>query len=190
MLTPEYLDGLPDPIVELYAQVEAAILADMARRIVKTDLWTPSADWQYRKLREAGAASEEIIKQLSRITGKTQAEIRRIMQAAAIESMGYDEGIYETHGMTGEPLASSDALTEILNAGYWATMQTMRNLTRTTAHTASRQFMRLMSRQVSRFIGFVLRHDRYPFFQDANLFSGVPEQIAKSAFPQSEVVRQ
>lgn len=141
MLTPEYLDGLPEPVTALYQQAEDAILADMARRIVNTDLWTPSADWQYRKLREAGALSEDIIAELARITKKSRTEIRKLMQDAAIESMGYDEGIYETHGMTGEPLASSEALTSILNAGYRATMQTMRNLTRTTAAAASRQFV-------------------------------------------------
>ena len=144
MLTPEYLEVLPDPVVALYQQAEDAILEDMARRIVNTDLWTPSADWQYRKLREAGALSEDIIRELARLTGKTRAELRKLMQAAAIESMGYDEGIYESHGMTGEPLASSDALTEILNAGYRATMQTMLNLTRTTANTASQQFERAL----------------------------------------------
>lgn len=144
MLTPEYLEGLPDPVIELYQQAEDAILEDMARRIVNTDLWTPSADWQYRKLREAGALSEDILRELARLTGKSQAELRKLMQAAAIESMGYDEGIYESHGMTGEPLASSDALTDILNAGYRATAQTMLNLTRTTANTASQQFERAL----------------------------------------------
>ena len=144
MLTPEYLEQLPDVIVELYREAEDAILTDMARRLTAADLWTASADWQYRKLREAGALSEDILAELSRRTGKTKAELRKLMQAAAIQSMGYDEGIYESHGMTGEPLASSDALTEILNAGYRATLQTMQNLTRTTANTATQQFERAL----------------------------------------------
>ena len=144
MLTPEYLEQLPDEIVELYREAEDAILADMARRLTAADLWTASADWQYRKLREAGALSEDILAELSHRTGKTKAELRKLMQQAAIESMGYDEGIYESHGMTGEALSSSDALREILNAGYRATAQTMKNLTRTTANTASQQFARVL----------------------------------------------
>jgi len=144
MLTPEFLEDLPEPIVALYQEAEDAILEDMARRIASADLWTASADWQYRKLREAGALSEDIIAELSRRTGKTKAELKKLMQAAAIQSMGYDESIYEANGMTGEPLASSEALTDILNAGYQATVATMRNLTRTTAQTASQQFERAL----------------------------------------------
>ena len=33
MLSPRYLEGLSDEIVEIYAQLEADILQDMARRI-------------------------------------------------------------------------------------------------------------------------------------------------------------
>ena len=46
MLTPEYLQRLPDSVVELYAQAEADILADMARRINGFDLFIPSAQYQ------------------------------------------------------------------------------------------------------------------------------------------------
>ena len=45
MLTPEYLQRLPDSVVELYAQAEADILADMARRINGFDLFIPSAQY-------------------------------------------------------------------------------------------------------------------------------------------------
>ena len=37
MLTPDYLDTLPDAVVELWQQVEDDILRDIARRIRKLD---------------------------------------------------------------------------------------------------------------------------------------------------------
>ena len=38
MLTPEYLDTLPDTLVSLWQRVEDDILRDIARRIGKMDL--------------------------------------------------------------------------------------------------------------------------------------------------------
>ncbi len=144
MLTPEYLEDLPGSIVDLYRQAEDAILADMARRISNMDLFSPAADWQYRKLREAGALSDDILEELSRLTHKTKTELKKLMQEAANVSLGYDESVYEGVGITGEPLSSSEPLRRILNAGYAKTAQTMRNLTGTTARTASQQFERAL----------------------------------------------
>ena len=144
MLTPEYLEDLPGSIVDLYRQAEDAILADMARRISNMDLFSPTADWQYRKLREAGALSDDILEELSRLTHKTKTELKKLMQEAANVSLGYDESVYESVGITGEPLSSSEPLRRILNAGYAKTAQTMRNLTGTTARTASQQFERAL----------------------------------------------
>ena len=59
MLTPRYLEGAPDAMVELYSEVEADILADMARRISKYDFFIPAAEHQLRVLEEMGAEQAE-----------------------------------------------------------------------------------------------------------------------------------
>ena len=43
MLPPSYLDQMPDAFVQLWQQVEDAILQDVARRIGKMDKVTPTA---------------------------------------------------------------------------------------------------------------------------------------------------
>lgn len=144
MLTPEYLDGLPEPILELYAQAEDDILSDMARRISTYDYWIPSADWQNQKLLESGRVQEEIIRILAEKTGRTEAELKKLMQQAAKDGLRIDKAIYEEAGRTVPPLADNEALRAILNAGYRATAQTMKNITRTTAVTASQQFERVL----------------------------------------------
>ena len=35
MLTPEYLEGLPDPVIELYQQAEDAILVDTSEMTIE-----------------------------------------------------------------------------------------------------------------------------------------------------------
>ena len=95
MLTPEYLQRLPDSVVELYAQAEADILADMARRINGFDLFIPSAQYQMEQLEEMGALRRDIISKLSGLTGKSRKEIAAIMQEAGVETLSADEKIYQ-----------------------------------------------------------------------------------------------
>mgnify|MGYP001783625639 CR=1 FL=1 len=46
MLTPDYLENVPAPMMQLWQQVEEDILKDVARRIGKMNQITATADWQ------------------------------------------------------------------------------------------------------------------------------------------------
>ena len=140
MLTPQYLQSVPDALVELYAQVEADILADMARRINGYDMFIPAARHQLRALEEMGAVRGEILGQLTRATKKSNAALERIMVEAGMEAVRADDMIYRAAGLSPAPLASSAAMQRTLRAGLKKTKGEFRNLTRTTATTASRQF--------------------------------------------------
>lgn len=146
MLTPAYLEGLPQPVLDLYEQAELDILRNMAERIARYDYWIPAADWQNLKLKEAGRMQEDILRILSQYTGKSEAELRALMQKATSEGLRADRAVYEAAGETVPSFTESAALVNTLNAGYRATRQTMRNLTRTTANTATQQFERALDR--------------------------------------------
>lgn len=146
MLPPEYLEGLPDEILKLYAAAEQAILADMARRIGTYDYWIPAADWQNQKLLEAGRLQSDILKVLSRATGKSVPELKKLMEQASTDGLRVDRAIYEEAGQSVPPFSDSEALRAVLNAGYKATAKTMENLTRTTARTATKQFERVLDK--------------------------------------------
>lgn len=140
MLTPEYLEDLPEEILQLFYAAEQEILADMARRVSTYDYWIPAAEYQRQKLREAGVLQEDILKSLSGITGRSEAELKRLMQEAGTKALRSDTAVYEAAGMTVPKIADSAPLRAILNAGYKATAQTMRNICKTTARTATMQF--------------------------------------------------
>ena len=55
MLAPDYLDTLPDALVELFQQVEDDILRDIARRINKIGGLTSTAAWQAWRLEQTRA---------------------------------------------------------------------------------------------------------------------------------------
>ena len=146
MLTPEYLQRVPDSMVRLYAQAEADILADMARRICTYDYWIPAVEHQAKMLEEAGLVRGEILTRLKTLTGKTEKELRRLMQEAGGAALRSDDAVYRRQGLDPPPLAASEDLQKVLQAGYEKTAGTFSNLTRTTAATAAHQFEQALDR--------------------------------------------
>lgn len=140
MLTPEYLAATPDALVELYGKIEQDILANMAERIAKYDYYIPAVQHQHQRLRAMGMLETEIEQQLAALTGKTQAELKKLMAQAVNEALTSDAKIYAAAGMGDvDPLAVA-GVREALQSGLRQTSGIFRNLTRTTANTAAKQF--------------------------------------------------
>lgn len=143
MLTPEYLDTLPDALVALWQTVEDDILRDIARRIGKLadgDAPTETAAWQLWRFQQTQALHQDVVRLLAKYSGKSDAEIRRILQAAGAEALAADDALYQALGFSPSDINSSPALLNLLNAGYRQTAGTWKNLTATTANTVTRQF--------------------------------------------------
>ena len=146
MLTPEYLDSLPEPVLELFRQVEEDILEDMARRISKMGAVTATADWQRWRLEQIQLTRSDITAQLSDLTGLTQQELRRLFQEAAAQAIQADDEIYRAAGLSPGSPNDSPELLQLLSGGMQQTSGTFQNLTRTTANTATQQFERALDR--------------------------------------------
>lgn len=140
MLRPDYLDGMPDRMVELYAQAEADILADMARRLQAYDYWVPSAEHQKKRLEQMGASAEYIYARLSALTGKREGELRQLFLEAATQALDSDRAYYLEAGLAPPTLDASAELQTVCNAGLRQTDGLFRNLTRTTAAAGAGQF--------------------------------------------------
>ncbi len=146
MLTPEYLDSLPEPVLELFRQVEEDILEDMARRISKMGAVTATADWQRWRLEQIQLTRSDITAQLSKLTGLTQQELRKLFQEAAAQAIQADDEIYRAVGLSPGSPNDSPELLQLLSGGMQQTSGTFQNLTRTTANTATQQFERALDR--------------------------------------------
>lgn len=144
MLTPEQLDHYPDSLVELCAQVEADILADMARKINAYDYYTAASAHQKQKLVELGNTYDDIMKRLSAVSGKSKEELRRIMQEAGTEALKNDDDIYKAAGLSLGNVNQSPALQAVLLAGLDKTNGLFKNLTNSAAAAGSRQFERAL----------------------------------------------
>ena len=146
MLAPDYLDHAPDRLVLLFQQVEDDILRDVARRISKMDTMTPTANWQLWRYEQTEALRQDVVKKLARYTGRSEAEIRRLMQEAATRAMEAEDEIYYHYGKEPTPFSENATLQALLNAGYQQTAGTFHNLTATTANTVSGQFEAALDR--------------------------------------------
>lgn len=146
MLAPDYLDHAPDRLVLLFQQVEDDILRDVARRISKMEALTPTANWQLWRYEQTEALRQDVVKKLARYTGRSEAEIRRLMQEAATRAMENEDEIYYHYGKEPTPFSENATLQALLNAGYQQTAGTFHNLTATTANTVSGQFETALDR--------------------------------------------
>lgn len=139
-LTPQRLDKLPDSVVNLVSDVEMDIISRMAERINAQDYFNTSSQWQYQKLKELGLMQEDIEKMLASATGKSLTEIRRIIQEACIQSLGYDDMVYNQAGNLDQPFNLSQPVSNAINSALQKTNNTFRNITGTTATAALNQF--------------------------------------------------
>ncbi len=146
MLAPDYLDHAPDRLVLLFQQVEDDILRDVPRRISKMEALTPTANWQLWRYEQTEALRQDVVKKLARYTGRSEAEIRRLMQEAATRAMENEDEIYYHYGKEPTPFSENATLQALLNAGYQQTAGTFHNLTATTANTVSGQFEAALDR--------------------------------------------
>ena len=138
--------GAPDAMVELYSEVEADILADMARRISKYDFFIPAAEHQLRVLEEMGAEQAYILRKLAELTGRSEEELRQLFEAAGGKALVSDRADYRRAGLHPPALNTSQELQKVLNAGLHQTQGLFTNLTRTTALDSGGRFRDVLDR--------------------------------------------
>lgn len=146
MLTPRYLESAPDAMVDLYSEVEADILADMARRIARYDFFIPAAEHQLRVLEEMGAEQTYILRRLAELTGRSEAELRQLFEVSGGKALVSDQADYRRAGLHPPALNTSQELQQVLSAGLRQTQGLFTNLTRTTALDSGERFRAVLDR--------------------------------------------
>ena len=137
MLSPRYLDGLSDELIEIYAQLEADILQDMARRIARLGKITEATKWQAQLLAETGALKKRVYALLKKYDPAIQKEIKAIYNDALIKNARADNRIFQEalgHGV-------SDINAQVMLASIQKTLSDLSRLTITTAYTTEQQFV-------------------------------------------------
>ena len=142
MLTPDQLAHCADSIVELYSQLNEAIIRDVARRIAKASVITETGELQLNALRNLGVLHADLISSISKYNNIGSEELLRIFADASMAAVEYDSRIYRNNGLNPLPLNLSPTAMQILEAGYKKTNGNLANLTRTSAISTQTKFIR------------------------------------------------
>lgn len=139
MLSPRYLEGISDEIVDIYAQLEADILQDMARRIARLGKVTEATKWQAELLAETGALKKNVNKIIKKYDPAIRKEITAIYNDAMVKNARADNIIFKDalgHGV-------SDINAQVMLASIQKTRADLSRLTITTAYTTEQQFVQV-----------------------------------------------
>ena len=137
MLSPRYLDGLGDELADIYAQLEADILADMARRLAKLGKITEATKWQAEMLAQTGALKKDVNRIIKKYDPKIQREIKAVYNDAMVKNARANNRIFEE--ALGHSVSDSNA--QAMLAGIAKTHSDLSRLTLTTAYTTEQQFV-------------------------------------------------
>ena len=98
MLTPEYLEKLPENLANMFLQLEADIIADISRRISKDIELTVTADQQIYQLKNLGYELEDIEKEIAKVSKLSQKEIEQLLKDSSYLSYENDKKLYKKGG--------------------------------------------------------------------------------------------
>lgn len=140
MLSFRQIEDAGAAAVALIAETEQSIINDMARRIAKLDGVTAATNYQALRLEALGKSQEDIVRELARALNRSEPQIIAMFDEAATRAIDTDNQIFRAAGKAPIPLAENAYLQQIIRAGLAKTMGEYRNLTRTTAATATQQF--------------------------------------------------
>lgn len=118
MLPPDYSEDCADDIISLYSKLEDAIVSDIVRRIMKMGQVTGSAEWQIKKLQEAGLLYEDILQIIAGMTDSTEAHVKALFEDAGVETVEIDNESYRKTGKVPVDIRQSPAMRQVLEAGY------------------------------------------------------------------------
>lgn len=98
MLTPEYLTGLPQELVDVFMRLEDYIIRDIARRMKKAGA-TSTAEWQRIRLQEMGAATKDINKKIADTLGTSEEVVENLFRQSSQVAMDNQAELFEAVGI-------------------------------------------------------------------------------------------
>lgn len=143
MLTPDYLEHCADEAIKINAELENFIIKDIARRIVQSGVMTETARHQIKAIQESGYLYNDIIVEIANISKLSTKVVKEIFEDAAIETMTFDDKIYELAGLKPTAFRESPAMMQILKTGIQKANNDINNLTMTSAGTAQSKFQEI-----------------------------------------------
>ena len=149
MLTPNQLDKLPEPMIQLMSELQNEIISDICRRISKANYLTPTAEWQLYKANQLTISAREVKRRIAAKLKVRESTLKELYTDAVKTAIREDEIVYKAAIAEGilsdnyrDKLTNytrSKAFSNVLQRGLKNTNGLMRNLTKSAAAAANRQ---------------------------------------------------
>lgn len=136
------MDGLTDALIEIYSQLEADILQDMARRLARIGKVTDATKWQAQMLAEAGGLKKNIGRILAKYDKAIVKQIKDTVTDALETNARNDNRIFKA--ATGRTVSASNA--QQMLSTIQKCHSDLSRLTLTTAATTETQFVQQANR--------------------------------------------
>ena len=137
MLSPRYLYGLSDEIIDIYSQLETEILQDMARRIARVGKITDTTRWQAQVLVETGGLKKNIARILAKYDKVIVKQVTDVFTEALKTNTKNDNRIFKK--ATGRIVSTPNA--QAMLSTIQKCHSDLSRLTLTTATTSQEQFV-------------------------------------------------
>lgn len=128
MLSDNSLEKLMQPVIERQEKINNYVIGMIAKRIKEIGELKSSDVYKLTRLFQSGSDIRKINKELARLTGLQEKDIRHIIQVCAEEAYIDAKPFFEMNERTFIPLAENVALNRIIRAVQKQTINEYRNL--------------------------------------------------------------
>lgn len=148
MLSPSFLENMPQPLVNLYSDLETFVLTDIARRLKTAGTTTSTAEWQKQQAQLFNISN--INQKLAQILKKSNSEIEKMFEEAALTTILSENKTFKQAGYKTIELQESKALQDYLKTAIKTTKGDIENITRSMGF-AEKQGDKIVYNSVAKF---------------------------------------
>lgn len=151
MLTPEYLWDVADPVVDIWEELNIAMIIDICERLMSADLYDfhqlpGAARYEAWLANQYGMHYEEMVKVIAKLTKKSEAGVKKLFEEAGLLTLENDQMIYDNHNISPIDIRNNSTLSQMLTEMYTRTNGELKNYTRTTLQNMPDEFYHAMDK--------------------------------------------
>jgi hypothetical protein len=148
VLTPSFLENMPQPLIDLYEELETFVITDIARRLAKAGQITATAEWQKHQAELYNI--NNINQKVTEILKKSNSEIEKMFEEAALTTILSENKTFKKAGYGTMDLNKSKALQDYLKKAIKTTKGDIENITQSMGF-AEKQGNKIVYNSVAKF---------------------------------------
>lgn len=143
-------DGLTQPIIDIYNQIEYDLIIDIAKRFDTYDTIGGTLEWQLKKLDELGTLNADMVKTIAKYSKKSQKEIYDMLKSAGFANIDFEDlqKAYSAGAILVDPVTirNNTVFAELVELSYKELDETFRMIQTKALESAKQSYMDVINR--------------------------------------------